>query len=81
MKPKEEIVAHPFEYQGYVYDGPVKIKIEPNDTEESIRFKVEQEKLKFKRMNPVKPIRVDGHNSIAEQKARERRQARERRGK
>lgn len=78
---KKERVPHPFEYQGYVYDGPVKIKIEPNDTEESIRFKVEQEKLKFKRMNPVKPIRVDGHNSIAEQKARERRQARERRGK
>lgn len=78
---KKERVPHPFEYQGYVYDGPVKIKIEPNDTEESIRFKVEQEKLKFKRINPVKPIRVDGYNSIAEQKARERRQARERRGK
>lgn len=78
---KKERVPHPFEYQGYVYDGPIKIKIEPNDTEESIRFKVEQEKLKFKRMNPVKPIRVDGHKSIAEQKARERRQARERRGK
>lgn len=78
---KKERVPHPFEYQGYVYDGPVKIKIEPNDTEESVRFKVEQAKLKFKRMNPVKPIRIESHNSIAEQKARERRQARERRGK
>lgn len=78
---KKERVPHLFEYQGYVYDGPVKIKIESNDTEESVRFKVEQAKLKFKRMNTVKPIRIEGHKSIAEQKARERRQARERRGK
>lgn len=78
---KKERISHPFEYQGYVYDGPVKIKIEPNDTEESVRFKVEQAKLRFNRMNSAKPIRVDGHNSIAEKKARERRQDRERRGK
>ena len=48
---------------------------------DSVRFKVEQAKLRFKRMNNAKPIRIEGHNSIAEQKARERRQARERRGK
>lgn len=67
---KKERVPHPFEYQGYVYDGPVKVKIESNDTEESVKMKVEMEKL-----------RLRGHNSIAEQKARERRLARERRGK
>lgn len=67
---KKERVPHPFEYQGYVYDGPVKVKIESNDTEESVKMKVEMEKL-----------RLRGHNSIAEQKARERRIARERRGK
>ena len=67
---KKERVPHPFEYQGYVYDGPVKVKIESNDTEESVKMKVEMEKL-----------RLRGHNSIAEQKARERRLTRERRGK
>lgn len=56
---KKERVPHPFEYQGYVYDGPVKVKIESNDTEESVKMKVEMEKL-----------RLRGHNSIAEQKAR-----------
>lgn len=70
LQVKKERIPHPFEYQGYVYDGPVKVKIESSDTEESIKQKVELEKL-----------RLRGHNSIAEQKARERRIARERRGK
>jgi hypothetical protein len=45
---KRKRIPHPFEYQGYVYDGPVKIKIFDNDTEESINQRLALAKSKFK---------------------------------
>lgn len=48
IKVKRERIPHPFEYQGYVYDGPVKIKIMENDTEESVKERLRLAKIKYK---------------------------------
>lgn len=41
-------VPHPFEYQGYVYDGSCKIKVFDNDTEESVKQRLALAKSKLK---------------------------------
>lgn len=45
--PRPKRIPHPFEYNGYVYDGPVKVKILPDDTTESLNKRIAEAKARF----------------------------------